>query len=178
MKNGDLIFLMADGSPVSEAIAASSAPVERLDHVGVIRISDGEPTVIEARWQIGVVETPLDEFLARAPQPERYAGWMLRRLDVTDGVDIGKAVERAAGHIGEAYNSRFIPTPGALYCSELVQRCYLTDDGLSFFRSIPMDFSGGMDYWRLHFAALGMDVPQNREGTSPLSIYRQTVEAL
>lgn len=180
MERGDLIFLLCDGSEFSKAIVAASAPELLLDHVGIVDETEQGFCVIEANSKLGVVATPLSDFISRAPKLENDKGWRLRRLPDDSGVNVRRAVEMARGRIGEAYNWRFVPTKGALYCSELVQKCYLRNDGSPFFKSIRMDFDcDDVDcrrFWQQHFASLGMAVPQGEEGTSPLSVYEQTIE--
>lgn len=182
MKKGDLIFLTCDGSEFSKAIVAASAPEKMLDHVGIVDVTEKETLVIEANSRLGVVATPLEEFIARAPKLPDGDGWLLRRLPEDAGVDVDKAVYSARKLIGKAYNWRFLPADDALYCSELVQRCYLKADETPYFKSINMDFECSDEecrrFWQQHFASLGCPVPQGEKGTSPLSVFMQTIETL
>lgn len=172
----DLIFLLSDGTPFSKAIVACSAPQMLLDHVGIIHHTPYGMEVIEAHHRLGVVSTPIHEFIARAPENEYGKGWLIRQVPDDAGLDLKQAIARARGFIGYAYNERFVPTPGALYCSELVQQCFLKENLSPFFSDIAMSFAADNSFWSDHFARLGMKVPEGQPGTSPLSIYNQTCD--
>lgn len=180
IRRGDLLFLLSDNTPFSHAIISASSPSLPLDHVGIIDVdSHGNITVIEANSHKGVVATPIMEFARRAPGNSQDCGMRLRRLPSDADVDLDEALRCARSHIGKKYNRRFIPAADAMYCSELVQKCYLKSDGTPYFNNIPMNFqcdceSAGL-FWREYFAELNMDIPQNLPGTSPLSIYEQTI---
>ena len=87
------------------------------------------------------------------------------------GVDADAAVLLAKGFCGRAYDLRFLPDNEDLYCSELVQKCYLYPSGKPVFESVPMNFKaadGSMPpYWEMLFGKLGMAVPQGLPGTNP-----------
>ena len=172
LRSGDLIFLECDRTPFSEAIVAASASSQRLDHVGILDFQGDRYLVVEANSRLGVVATPLDEFLERAPGGSAGTGWHASR--VVDGdVDIEAALCRARSWIGLEYNWRFLPSSGALYCSELVRNAFLRSSGACFFSEIPMDFHCGEAagrFWTEHFRSLGISVPQGAPGTSPQSL--------
>lgn len=172
-----LIFLLTDATPFSRAIVGASAQGNLpLDHVGIL--DNDTQTVIEANAKEGVVETPLADFLARAPQLDGDAGYRIRNIPPEAEVDGEAALRRARSFLGYAYNVCFVPHAGALYCSELVQRACLKSDGEPYFSSIRLNFDSddpaASDFWQQHFKQLDMPVPQGESGTSPLSIYQQT----
>lgn len=172
-----LIFLLTDATPFSRAIVGASAQGNLpLDHVGIL--DNDTQTVIEANAKEGVVETPLADFLARAPQLDGDAGYRIRNIPPEAEVDGEAALRRARSFLGYAYNVCFVPHAGALYCSELVQRACLKSDGEPYFSSIRLNFGSddpaASDFWQQHFKQLDMPVPQGEPGTSPLSIYQQT----
>lgn len=173
-----LIFLLCDDTPLSRAIVCASAPAELLlDHVGILDMDSR--TVIEANAKEGVVETPLADFIDRAPRLTGDPGYRLRRIPPDVPLDYDAAMRRARSFLGCEYNDRFIPTPGALYCSELVQRSFLLPSGLPYFRSIPLNFRcsdpAAESFWTSHYASFHMPIPQGAPGTSPTSIYVQTI---
>lgn len=176
-----LIFLLCDDTPLSRAIVCASAPdTLLLDHVGILDTDTS--TVIEANAKHGVVETSLADFLARAPKLKGGPGYRLRRIPPDVPLDYAAAMRLARSFLGWEYNDRFVPTPGALYCSELVQRSFLLPTGLPYFRSIPLNFHcadlAAEAFWAEHYASLHMPVPQGAPGTSPTSIYVQTTDVI
>ena len=81
-----LIFLLTDATPFSRAIVGASAQGNLpLDHVGIL--DNDTQTVIEANAKEGVVETPLADFLARAPQLDGDAGYRIRNIPPEAEVD-------------------------------------------------------------------------------------------
>ena len=173
-----LIFLLCDDTPLSRAIVCASAPGGLLlDHVGILDTETN--TVIEANAKHGVVETSLSDFLARAPKLKGDPGYRLRRIPPYVPMDYAAAIRRARSFLGWEYNARFVPTPGALYCSELVQRSFLLPTGLPYFRSISLNFHcsdpRAEAFWKGHYASMQMSIPQGEPGTSPTSIYAQTI---
>lgn len=173
-----LIFLLTDDTPFSRAIVCASAGNGlHLDHVGILDTTTR--TVIEANAKAGVVETPLDEFIARSPKLHGDCGYRLRRLPADAPVDYTLAMRLSRSFLGWEYNTRFVPTPGALYCSELVQRSFLLPSGKPYFPSIPLNFScsepSAQTFWQEHFASLHIPIPQGEPGTSPASIFARTI---
>ena len=95
-----------------------------------------EGTVIEARWPDGVVETPLDAFIARASRFE---------LCEFDCPDPGAAVAWARSQIGKPYDTWGVIGLGirrrwqeddAWWCSELVEAALARGGRLRFRRDL------------------------------------------
>ena len=86
-------------------------------------------------------------------------------------MDVNAAVEKAKTFCGRGYDMYFLADNEELYCSELVQRCYLDKAGNQVFESEPMNFfapDGTMPpYWTWLFAKLGIEIPQGQPGTNP-----------
>lgn len=168
LRSGDLIFvaprLKADG--MDEAILAATGGSEGLDftHVAMVEVRGDSVWVIDATGQRGVSRRPLEVFLEDFPQ----SVFAVRRVN---GVDAPAAVSRARSYCGRSYDYRFLPDNEDLYCSELVQKCYLDASGAPVFPSEPMNWlapDGSLpSYWEELFAALGMPVPQGVPGTNP-----------
>ena len=68
--------------------------------------------------------------------------------------------------------------PSAIYCSELVQMCYVDTAGRPIFGTIPMSFhdrSGRiLDYWTEFYRQRGMAVPEGQPGTNPGQLSRHS----
>lgn len=177
VQNGDLIFVGlplgydAETGTVDEAIAAATGQegVLNLIHVAIAEVQADSIWIIDATIAHGVDRHPLDTFLRDFTLPDgSYPEFIVKRVK---GVDADAAVERAKTYCGRAYDVRFLPDNEDLYCSELVQKCYLDADGQQVFDSEPMNFKapdGTMPpYWDWLFGLLGMDVPQGLPGTNP-----------
>ena len=177
LRNGDLVFVglpmdyMADGSSMDGAIASAPGGDGALNliHVAIAEVKADSVWIIDATIRRGIDRHPLDTFLHDFTLPDgSLPEFLVRRVK---GVDADAAVRRALSFCGRAYDSRFLPDNEELYCSELVQNCYLDSDGNRVFESRPMNFlapDGTMPpYWEWLFGLLGMDVPQGLPGTNP-----------
>ena len=177
LRNGDLVFVglpaeyEADNSSMNAAISAATGDDNQLNitHVAMIERGQDSIWVIDATPKNGVARRPLETFLDEnkledGTSPE----FIIKRVK---GVDADAAVARAKALLGRAYDLRFLPDNDELYCSELIQECYLDARGEPVFDSQPMNFlapDGTMPpYWDQLFSKLGMDVPQGVPGTNP-----------
>ena len=188
LHNGDLIFVGRPacfdngGGTMDEAIASATGKegAVNLIHVAIAEVKKDSVWIIDATLAHGVDRHPLDtllkDFRFRKGEPE----FIVMR---PKGVDVKAAVERAKTYCGRAYDVRFLEGNEDLYCTELVQICYLDKDGQQIFKSEPMNWlapDGTMPaYWERLFGNLGMAVPQGLPGTNPQllseSEYLQTV---
>ena len=140
-----------------------------LIHVAIAEVQGDSVWIIDATIARGVDRHPLDTFLKDFTlRDESYPEFIVKRVE---GVDAAAAVERAKTYCGRAYDMRFLPDNEEMYCTELVQKCYLDASGAEVFASEPMNFmapDGSMPpYWEKLFGKLGMDVPQGLPGTNP-----------
>lgn len=177
LQNGDLIFV---GNPVDADIgtesmdAAISAATGQagslnLTHVAIAEVKGDSVWIIDATTTRGVDRHPVDTFLADFSYSDgRCPEFIVKRVK---GIDADAAVERARALCGRSYDLRFLPDNEEMYCSELVQECYLDAEGKSVFESEPMNWlapDGTMPpYWERLFGQLGMAVPQGVPGTNP-----------
>ena len=177
LRNGDLIFVglpvgyNAETGSMDEAISSATGETGALNliHVAIAEVKADSIWIIDATIAHGVDRHPLDTFLRDFSLPDgSYPEFIVKRVK---GVDADAAVERAKTFCGRAYDTRFLPNNDELYCSELVQNCYLDAAGRPIFESEPMNFKapdGTMPpYWEWLFAQLGMAVPQGVPGTNP-----------
>lgn len=177
LRNGDLVFVglpmdyKADSTSMDSAISAATGAEGTLNliHVAIAEVKADSVWIIDATIRRGVDRHPLDTFLRDFTLEDgRYPAFLVKRVK---GVDANAAVERAKSFCGRKYDSRFPPDNEDLYCSELVQDCYLDRDGFPVFPSAPMNWlapDGTMPpYWTYLFGLLGMEVPQDVLGTNP-----------
>lgn len=171
-QRGDLIFEIAPDNEMSQAIAEATAQRDsvKFSHVGIIDISpDGKINVIEATAKFGVTVTPIDEFIDKAT-----AGAVVKRLVIP--YDIDASVGRAKSFLGRPYDWTYLPNNHEIYCSELVEKSYITADGSPVFQTIPMNFrdkDGNMpQFWIDLFERAGRDIPEGVPGTNPTQISR------
>ncbi|MBQ6078741.1 MAG: hypothetical protein IJK93_00545 [Muribaculaceae bacterium] len=170
LHEGDLLFCCSD---TANAITAVTSGVQGLpiDHVAVVHLmgsDDGSLYVIEA-VKPAVCLTPLDSFLTDNPCV------LLGRVNVD--FDVEASVSRCLSMVGKPYDDLFLPGDSAVYCSELVQMCYVTHEGVLVFETVPMSFhdeTGEVtDYWKDFYSSRGMAVPEGLPGTNPGELSRR-----
>lgn len=171
LMTGDLIFEVASDGDMSSAIAESTAQYDsiKFSHVGIILIDNqGQSTsVLEAVPDSGVIITPLEEFMQKAT-----SGAVVKRLDAD--CDFDRTIERAKSYLGHGYDWWYLPDNEEIYCSELVEKSYVSEDGKLLFTTIPMNFrdeDGNMpEFWINLFERLGRPVPEGVAGTNPTQL--------
>ena len=170
MQVGDLLFCCSD---TANAITTVTSGVEGLpiDHVAVVCHSGDSPTswaVIEA-VKPAVCVTPLDDFLGE--------NGVVLHARVNVGFDVDASVGRCLTMVGKPYDNLYLPGDSAVYCSELVQMCYVNKTGEPVFDAVPMSFhdaSGQVtDYWKEFYAQYGMTVPEGKPVTNPGELSRR-----
>lgn len=180
LRNGDLVFVglpldyNADTTTMSSAIsAATGGDGHNIIHVAIAEVKGDSTWIIDATIKRGVDRHPLDTFLADFTLRDGSLPELI--VARVKGIDADKAVIRAKDYCGREYDKCFLPDNEDLYCSELVQLCYLDEAGEQVFDSVPMNFcapDGTMPpYWTWLFGLLGMDVPQGVTGTNPQGMY-------
>ncbi len=164
---GDLLFCVSsDGNAITDVTAGVDG--RRIDHVAIVHREKGAAYALEAVHR-GVVLTPIDSFLL-----QRDSLVLVGRLK--DTVGVAASVQRALAFLGRPYDFFFMPDDSAMYCSELVQKCYRDAAGRLVFDPIPMSFhdkTGTVTpYWREYYARHGMEVPEGWPGSNPGQLSR------
>ena len=128
LKDGDLLFVVNwNGNNITDVTVGVDGL--GIDHVAVY----AEGNVIEAIPESGVVESPLDSFLARLSENETV---LVGRVE---GLDVRASVDNARRLLGLPYDDIFMPGDSAVYCSELVQMSFV------FSRQRERGAAGGTD---------------------------------
>ena len=186
LQSGDLLFVgipaaySMDDDTMESAIGAATSDASSLNiiHVAILDIDSLGTWIIDATIKRGVDRHPLDTMLRdfRLRNGQK-ANFIVKRLKRSRGV--GRYVENAKEYLGRSYNTTFLPNDTSLYCSELVQRSYVTLGGKELFREVPMnwrDADGELpEYWVKLFASLGMEVPEGLPGTNPQEMSEEPV---
>ena len=170
-QEGDLLFV---SPPKPNAITQSTCQTGSdtaltYDHVGIFHLIGGAvPCVVEATPPT-VCITPIDTFLMQNPCTT------LARVNVP--FDTTATIAKALSFVGRPYDYYFEPSDSAIYCSELVQKSYVTPSGKPLFGTIAMSFHGSdgkiLDYWLRRYAAKGKRVPEGEPGTNPNELLRR-----
>lgn len=161
LHEGDLLFHV-----VAQDNHITAVTPGMIDHVAIYA---GGDSVIEAIPHQGVVTTPLHHLLTRE---EGY--YVLGRLEKANHK---QSLTNACQYLGLPYDSLYLPTDEAIYCSELVQLSFVDRNGHRLLNPVPMSFhdsTGSItDYWQQFYAARGMDVPEGQPGTNPSELYNR-----
>ena len=171
LREGDLLFCCSD---TANAITAVTTGLQDLpiDHVAIVHYIGGEqlglPYVIEA-VKPAVCLTPIDSFLSEN-------GRVLQgRLNVD--YDMPASIKRCLAMVGKPYDDLYMPGDSAIYCSELVQLCFIDPSGKLIFDPVPMTFHDATgqvtDYWQEFYQARGMEVPEGEPGSNPGELSRR-----
>lgn len=179
-RNGDLLFLAAGRSAMSDAISDATAWNDSIKfvHVAIVGLEeDGCPYIIEASDKKGVVLTAWDDFIRSSSQINGNPAVVVKRVCIDFPLD--EAVAKAREHLGEAYDWFYCPDNGRMYCSELVYESYCKSDGTPLFTARPMNFRDAEGkipaFWTELFNKLGEPVPEGVLGTNPNDMSKEPV---
>lgn len=179
LQSGDLLFQVGKMSDMTGAISTATGKNEALNfsHIGIVIVTNGVDSVLEASTECGVRIVALEEFLSCATRIDDRPAVVALRLKDTSGV--AQAVARARQFTGQPYDFAYLPDNGKIYCSELVWESYLAPDGSHLFQAQPMNFraaDGSMPaFWTELFAQLDMPVPEGVPGTNPNHMSKETI---
>lgn len=170
-QNGDLLFVVANASNISKAIADATAWDDSIqfDHVAIVAVDKNGPYIIEASSRRDVERTEWNYFLENVPSVNGKPGIVVKRVNTHFSPE--NAIALAKSHIGELYDWSYRPNNGKMYCSELVYECFLSDKGFHIFQSKPMNFRDKDGYmprfWTELFDRIGEKIPEGVPGTNP-----------
>lgn len=180
LRPGDLLFQDIDCGPLCDAIEQVTEGVDGADfsHVGMVsRVEAGGVYVIEA-VSAGVVETPLDAFLARSSDAEGRPKVLVGRLTPEKAALIDDAIAVAKRHQGKPYDHIYEMSDDSLYCSELLYHAFgAANGGTPVFDLHPMTFrdpatDATFPPWAAYYAELGAAIPEGEPGLNPGSMSR------
>lgn len=179
LEPGDLLFQDLDCGPMCDAVEAVTEGVNGADftHVGMVSRVEGPDTYVLEAVGKGVVETPLEEFLAQGGKNKTGPRvWVGRVRGLDPSVRLA-AVERARKTLGRPYDEVFDLDPGRLYCSELVYHAFLDEQGRRVFDAAPMTFNAPgstkpFPVWTQHYERLGIPIPEGEPGVNPGAMSR------
>lgn len=181
LKNGDLLFCVSDTASATEfarSIVGSTKGVEqkKIDHVAIVSVEDDGTYIIEATAKHGVWKCSLSEFVENADKGEDGKPLLLVGR-VKGDVDIESSIMKAKSFIGRKYDFVFSPTDDEMYCSELVQKSYVKNNGDLLFEPIPMSFHDEegriLPYWFRYYETRNMEVPEGEPGSNPGDLSRR-----
>lgn len=171
LREGDLLFCCSDTANAITSVTTGLQDMP-IDHVAIVHYIGGEqlglPYVIEA-VKPAVCLTPLDTFLCEN-------GRVLQGR-VNADCDIVASIKRCLMLVGKPYDDLYLQGDSAVYCSELVQMCFIDPSGKLVFDLVPMSFHDATgqvtDYWQEFYQARGMKVPEGEPGSNPGELSRR-----
>lgn len=171
VRSGDLLFVMSSEDNAITQVTHGVAGY-RIDHVAV---SDGLE-VVEAVPGIGVRATPADSFFLRHRAADGRSLVLVGRMRRSAQVDLQQSLANVRSRLGLPYDSLYLGSDEAIYCSELVQKSFVNRRGQLLFQPIPMEFrdstgqvpSAFVRFYQQH----GLPVPEGQPGSNPGQLSR------
>ncbi|MCM1078629.1 MAG: hypothetical protein NC344_03405 [Bacteroidales bacterium] len=174
LRDCDLLFQIAGTSNAITDVTDGVGSLN-IEHVGVYACIDGRRVVVEALPRRGVCVTPLDTFLSRNVSEDKKPLVVVGR--VTGDVDRSRSMANVLGFVGCDYDSLYLPDNKEIYCSELVQKSFVTHGNAPVFTTVPMTYRNSEGeipvYWTEFYARHGMKVPEGEPGTNPGELSRR-----
>lgn len=178
---GDLLFQDSNCGKFCDSINSATIGCDKtfVSHVAMV-VKTNPDTIIEATLS-GVKETSLNSFLEQSVDKNNHPRVMVGRLSPTYKALIPSAIRYAESQIGKPYNQTFVANDGqSFYCSELIERAfYYAGDKQTVFPLRPMNFNDLYTgkpsvIWQQYFEALNESIPQNKLGTNPGMMSRES----
>ena len=174
LRCADLLFVVNNKGNAITAVTEGLGQLP-IDHV-VIFYTDSNthtPSVVQADYK-GVRCGTLQSFCFH--DIDTAACFVVvGRIDVP--FDSIQSLKNALSHVGKSYDYYYLPDDKEIYCSELVQISYVTDDGKLLFSTIPMTFRNHEgeipEFWVKHYAKKGIAIPEGEPGTNPGDLSRR-----
>lgn len=187
LTNCDLLFVAPKESNAITSVTVGFSNLG-IDHVAaVVMKKEREEKKEESLWtrkigviesvpKVGVREIDLDSFLMSHTDDVIIVGRLKEMFDVS------KTLEHLQSHLGLPYDSLYLENNDAIYCSELVLRCYVDSMGQFIFAPIAMTFRNTEDvipaYWNNLYMRHGMAVPEGKNGSNPGELSRREQVAI
>ncbi len=145
----------------------------------VSRIVDDKVIIVEA-VSAGVVETTLEDFLARSADESGRPKVLVGRVATVDAPTIARSIDIARGFMGRPYDTVFSMDNSAFYCSELIYESFrLARNGAPLFELFPMTFKDPATQsmfpaWTDYYKDLGTAIPEGEPGLNPGGMSRSS----
>ncbi|MBM3289044.1 MAG: hypothetical protein FJY92_02725 [Candidatus Hydrogenedentes bacterium] len=175
LQPGDLLFQDLDAGPLCDAIETVTQGVDgaKFSHVGMVSQANGVSVTIIEAVGAGVVETPLEEFLARSADADGTSKVLVGRVEGEQRKRVPRAIDIARSFLGRPYDSVFAMDNSAFYCSELLYESFrIANHGAPVFDLAPMTFKDPatretFPAWSSYYADLGAPIPEGAPGLNP-----------
>jgi hypothetical protein len=180
LQEGDLLFQDSDCGKFCDAIEAVTEGVDNYDfsHVGLLmKDKNGDLKVMEA-ITVGVVLTPLDNFLNRSFDKENNPKVVVGRLKPEFQTFIPIAIEFIHSKMDATYDFVFNIENDSFYCSELIHLAFQdANNNQPIFETPKMTFKAPntdstFAIWQTYFNDLNQPVPEGKIGLNPGSMSR------
>jgi hypothetical protein len=180
LQPGDLLLQDLDCGPLCDAIETVTRGVDgaHFSHVGIVEeVKGNSATVIEAVGA-GVMQTPLEEFLARSSDKHGNPNVLVGRLRPHYRPPIPEALTIARTFLGLPYDRGYVIDNSSFYCSELIYEVFRVANGnQALFPLAPMTFKDPVNGetfppWVEYYRELQIPVPEGEPGLNPGGISR------
>lgn len=178
-QSGDLLFQINEQNDFVDAIVETTSGKQDMpySHVAILDKEGGEYFVIEAVTKGGVHKIKLQEFLDSSAHTKSGKP-VVDVYRIREHVNAKTIISNAEKYIGKPYDFNFLPTDSAIYCSELVHKSYLDNEGNPIFKSsAPMTFKDTtgqtMSLWINYFGKRNMAISEGVMGTNPVGISKE-----
>lgn len=177
LKEGDLLFIAKKtNNPITDVTQGVDGL--KIDHVAIYHKDGNTEYALEA-IPPKVVLTPISKFIERSKGKNKNQKPQIVIGRVKTDIDINASIKKALSYIGRPYDFFYMPDDKEIYCSELVQKCYVDHKGNLLFTPIPMSFhdkNGKIlkiweDFYRLH----KRKVPEGEPGSNPGDLSRRNI---
>lgn len=174
LRSADLLFVVNNKGNAITAVTEGLGQLP-IDHVAIFYTDSNThtPSVVQADYE-GVRCGTLQSFCYH--DIDTAACFVVvGRIDVP--FDSIQSLKNALSHLGKPYDYYYLPDDKEIYCSELVQISYVTDEGKLIFSTIPMTFRNREgeipEFWVKHYAKKGIAIPEGEPGTNPGELSRR-----
>lgn len=171
LKPGDLLFVINNkGNAITDVTNGYHG--KQIDHVAFVINNKG--MIAEATTRKGVGLTDIRKFMDHGSRDSCRSEFLVGRVNIPYSWRKTLRNYRRYEHL--PYDSLFMPDDKAMYCSELVQKCYVDAKGKRIFNTIPMSFHNKKgeitDFWKMFYSRKGLKVPEGEPGTNPGQLSR------